>query len=238
MKTAIILGNGPSLQKLLDFGLENIPKHIDTIGLNSFYRYSEKIKWYPTYIGSFDVRVTPYHFYDMVKYVENSNVKKFVCCDWALEYAKADEEYYTHPKIHREKNQNGFNPEWYVDLNNMSCSGNAACKFLMKEGYTKIYLIGVDANYVDFIDGSKRDEGGGLIMDKTPEKNPNYFWDEYQVEGDEYNVPGKRGHILSWQETAHNVKKYKPNIEIINLSDISEVQFFKFSTIEKEFKIK
>jgi len=44
MKEAIVLGNGTSLNKLIDFGLNNIPKHIDTMALNSFYRYSEKVK--------------------------------------------------------------------------------------------------------------------------------------------------------------------------------------------------
>lgn len=229
MKEVILMGNGPSLNELIEFGLHNIPPHIDTMALNSFYRYSEEVGWYPTYLGSFDSRVTPYHADSIIEWLDNPVTKKYVTCTCWL-----PEKYHNHPKVDHRKDHRVFNPEWYTHNTGFACSGHTAIKFLMSQGYDKIYLIGVDANYKDYIQGAAQDSNGGLYMVDTPDQNPNYFWNKYQQKGDKYNVPGKGGHIRSWEEVSHNIQRFNPNIDVVNLSKISEVPFFRKSSIDKE----
>lgn len=226
----ILMGNGPSLKELIDFGLENIPDNIDTFGLNAAYRYFNKVNWFPTYIGSFDSRVTPYHSHNILKMVENTNTIKFITVDPFLPKDLHGNENIEHLKDHRK-----YNPEWYTINRGYACSGHTAAKWCFQNGYKKIYLIGVDANYVDFLPETKRNSGGGLVIDKEVKKNPNYFTDDYQQQGDIYNIPHKNGHKSSWNELKENMdKNCKDNIEIINLNPKSEVKCFKFSDLKKE----
>ena len=106
----------------------------------------------------------------------------------------------------------------------------------LKIGYKRIYLIGCDLNYIEQIKESNKKINNKnqefLQMEKTPEKNPNYWFDDYQQKGDIYNIPnGKEMHLPGWEA----IKKYTDfyNIEIFNCSDISEIPYFKFYDIKK-----
>jgi hypothetical protein len=85
---------------------------------------------------------------------------------------------------------------------------------------------------VEFIDGSKTD-GPGLKMDSTPDKNPNYWFDDYQQKGDEYNVPrGQDFHKPTW-----NIFSYRAvheGVDIVNCSPVTTLRCFRRSTLEKE----
>ena len=69
-----------------------------------------------------------------------------------------------------------FKFENFID---MGCSGANAAQAGILMGYKKIILIECDANYDDFIEGSKIIDGGFLTMEKTPDKNPNYWFIEH-----------------------------------------------------------
>ena len=91
-------------------------------------------------------------------------------------------------------------------------------------------LIGVDCNYVEFVKGSKKD-GAGLIIEKTPDINPNYWFDDYQQAGDKYNVPrGTDFHLPTWNMFAYRAAH--AGIEVINCSPVTTLRCFKKMKLE------
>ena len=105
-------------------------------------------------------------------------------------------------------------------------SGANACSVGVCLGYKKIILLGVDCNYVEFVEGSKKDGPGGLVMEKTPGTNPNYWFDDYQQKGDEYNIPdGLSFHMPTWNTFAYRAAH--ANIEVVNCSPITTLRSFK-----------
>jgi len=84
-KTALIIGNGPSAKKLLDFGFHNIPDHIDTFATSCAFKYCEEINWWPTYYVLSDRKITFLNQERLSKYISDPNnpVKKwFLSTDW------------------------------------------------------------------------------------------------------------------------------------------------------------
>lgn len=227
-KPLIIMGNGPSLNNLISLDLHKVSKKYDTIGLNSAYKYFSKINWFPTYYGSFDSKVTPCQSKNIIEYIRNSNGKtqKYLTIKQFLPKQFLNIYFIDARNSHRH-----FNPNWWYSNTGDSCSGHNALKFALQEGYKEIYLIGVDANYIDYIDGAGSN-GNGLIINKKPINNPNYFHNDYQEVGDVYNVPHAGCHINSWNEAFVNIEYNKHlNIKIYNSSKISKVKCFTFKEI-------
>ena len=225
-ETIIVMGNGPSL-KNVDFShLEGY----DTFGLNSAYRAYERMDWYPTYHGCFDYIVTENHKHSFKKFVENSpNVKRFFYLQQI-----SDDNRVKKVKLLPYGSSNKFNSKEsdFDEFNDNGNSGANACSISVCLGYKKIILLGVDCNYVEFVEGSKK-QGSSLIMEKTPEHNPNYWFDDYQQKGDEYNVPrGQDFHKPTWNSFAYRASH--AGIEIVNCSPISTLCCFRKSTLEKE----
>lgn len=222
-KTLIIMGNGPSLK---DVDFEIVKKH-DSFGLNAAYRKYDEINFYPTYFGCFDLVVTDSHKTQFQNLINNSTIKKFF---FIRKYFTGEKfqhcnlisgNFITHPI------SNNFNE--FFDNGN---SGVNACQVGIILGYTKIILLGVDQNYVEIVEGAKKKDGG-LIMEKTPDKNPNYWFDDYQREGDKYNVPQlNRYQKPAWESFA--IKAKNKGIDIVNCSPISTLQNFRKSKLEDE----
>ena len=120
-------------------------------------------------------------------------------------------------------------PADFAQFHDNGNSGANACSTAVALGYKKIVLLGVDCNYVEFVDGCVKD-GPGLKMEKTPDKNPNYWFDDYQQKGDMFNIP-KAGlyQMNSWKYLSLNCPK---DVKIVNCSSISKIPFFP----KKEFK--
>jgi hypothetical protein len=107
-----------------------------------------------------------------------------------------------------------------------SSGANAAqCGILM--GYKRIILVGCDCNYVERVEGSEEiKEGlkGELRMSKTPKENPNYWFNDYQREGDVYNLPkANTFQMNSWKYLYENTPD---DVTIINCSEGSRIPFF------------
>lgn len=243
-KRAMILGNGPSLNKLIEFGLENIPDDITTVGLNAAYRFYEKQGWYPDYFGSFDSKVTPFHSENIIKMLDDPKctTKKFLTIGDFLDKPTWHGGY--HPKVDARPNHKWFNPTWYLSFPNsrhtgMVSSGHNALKFLLQEGYDIVYLIGIDGYKTERLSETQNNPGGGLIMSKTPTDNPNYFLNDYQQGGDIYNPVNGGSHFVAWEEVKNNIHAAgkQNDIKIINLNIESQVKTFPFSSIENELKI-
>ena len=228
--TIVVMGNGPSL-KDVDFSLLD---GYDTFGLNSAYRAYSRMNWWPTYHGCFDYRVTENHKESFKEFSESKNpVKGFYYLQQVSDNPRVKK-----VNMLQYGTSNKFNNS-VEDLDSFNDNGNSganACSVSICLGYKKIILLGVDCNYVEFVDGCARD-GAGLVMEKTPDKNPNYWFDDYQQKGDQYNVPrGQDFHKPTWNMFAYRAAH--ANIEVVNCSPISTLRCFKKMTLENALKIK
>ena len=220
------MGNGPSV-KNVDF-IKLKSSKIDTFGLNAAYRIYKKLDWYPTYFGCFDYVVTDSHKENFQGLINNSPIHKFF---FIREYFTGDK--FTHCKL---QGGNFITNPISKDFNSFYDSGNSgvnACEVAIMMGYTKILLIGIDQNYTEVVEGATRGSGGGLIMESTPDLNPNYWFDDYQRKGDRYNYP----QLNTFQKPAwesFSKKAKNQGIEIVNCSPISTLECFPKSTLEQE----
>ena len=222
------MGNGPSL-KDVDF---DMLEGFDTFGLNSAYRAYPRLNWWPTYHGCFDYRVTDNHKDKFIDLINSGKIKKHF-------YIRnlSDKENFQHVNLLPFGSTNRMNNK-IEDFENFHDNGNSganASSVGVCLGYKKIILVGVDCNYVEFVDGSKKDGPGGLVMEKTPDKNPNYWFDDYQQKGDEYNVPaGLSFHMPTWNLFAYRAAH--ANIEVINCSPITTLRGFKRMPLKEALK--
>ena len=227
--TIVIMGNGPSL-KDVDFNMLN---GFDTFGLNAAYRAYERMDWWPKYHGCFDYIVTDSHKESYINLIEESPIEK---CFYIKDISENEESfqfinllpYGTTSKWNSKK-------EDFAQFHDNGNSGANACSVAACLGYKKIILLGVDCNYVEFVDGSAKD-GTALQMVRTPDTNPNYWFDDYQQKGDKYNVPdGLTFHMPTWNAFAYRAAH--ANVEVINCSPITALRCFKRTTLEEALGI-
>jgi len=227
-KTIVVMGNGPSL-KDVDF---DMLKGVDTFGLNSAYRAYERMNWWPTYHGCFDYRVTDNHKQNFIDLIETGRIIKHF---YIRDISQKNNFQYINLLPYGTTNKTNTSPKDFLNFHDNGNSGANACSIAMCMGYKKIVLLGVDCNYVEFVDGSKNDGAGKLIMEKTPDKNPNYWFDDYQQKGDEYNVPdGIKFHMPTWNMLAYRAAH--AGVEIINCSPITTLRCFKRQTLEESLR--
>lgn len=221
-KTLIVMGNGPSLKKI-SFDLL---KNYDTFGLNAAYRIYDKINFYPTYFGCFDYRLNESHkdnFSNLVLsdnsinrvfFIGNENGQKL--------YDNNVKNNYKFTKINLKNDK--FLSKSFLEFNDLGSSGANAAQSGILMGYKKIILVGCDCNYVEHLPNSVR-ANKGITLTKTPEHNPNYWFEGYQQAGDVYNIPQTDTFQMnSWKYLSQICP---PDVEIINCSEGSRIPFFK-----------
>tara|TARA_R110001583_G_scaffold26713_9_gene96090 strand:- start:954 stop:1646 length:693 start_codon:yes stop_codon:yes gene_type:complete len=222
--TIVIMGNGPSL-KDIDF---NMLDGFDTFGLNSAYRAYERLDWWPKYHGCFDYRVTKNHQDSFINLIENSPIEK---CFYILNISDSADFQYVNMRGYGTTNRWNQRVEDFNEFHDNGNSGANACSVASCLGYKKIVLVGVDCNYVEFVEGSSMD-GDALKMDKTPDSNPNYWFDDYQQKGDEYNVPrGLEFHLPTWNTFAYRAAH--AGIDVVNCSPVTTLRCFKRMSLEE-----
>jgi len=229
-RRAIIMGNGPSLRGF-DF---NRLKDFDVFGMNAAYRYWDKIKWYPQYFSCLDLVVGLSHAKEIKRLIENADeygIKQFLLLDnliKELDLKKNRDKVFNFDSI-----KNGSE----AMNTNAVTTGSHTTSWASYLGYQEIYLIGIDSNYVEIIEGAKHVKGAVLKMEKTPTINPNYFFDDYQQEGDVYHIPNptRPVHLQGWREIAGRLNGSATEIFNANLnSRVDAFDFCYFSDIEKE----
>ncbi len=218
-KVILIVGNGPSAAELVRYGFHNLPDQLDTFGMVGAYRYFEKIKWWPTYFGLADRKVVYHHRHELARLMEDETVttKKFY-----LSWKIAD------------------NPR--LELIEHSSTGSFCLKKALELGYKEIYLIGMEGKYVEEIAESRPltdeefarygfkelnltpAESKLRIITKTPSYNPNYFFPDYQREGDIYSLPQSHTHRKNWSDIAVEIQAQ--GARVYNLSAQSEIKEF------------
>lgn len=186
-KSCLVLGNGYSL-KNYPFNQYNV----DTIGISQAYRYWNHIKWWPTYYVCLDQNVNENFAKDikyLIKHSATNGIKKFLLTKRILDI---------YPKIKKYKNvlfienlnnshTRGFNGDSLIT------SGSYAARFAIYLGYTKVYLLGIDAHYRP-IDKKwiKEVSDSNQRLIKTINPEPDYFFIGYRQKGDYLHIPPKR----------------------------------------------
>lgn len=215
----VVMGNGPSL-KDVDFGLL---EGLDTFGLNSAYRAYERMGWWPTYHGCFDYVVTDSHEENFINLIDNSPIER---CFYIKDISKNTENFqFVNLLPYGSTNRWNSQAEDFMQFHDNGNSGANSCSAAACMGYKKIILLGVDCNYVEHVDGSTQ-KGTILEMEETPDSNPNYWFDDYQQKGDQYNIPdGLSFHMPTWNAFAYRAAH--AGIEVINCSPITNLRCFK-----------
>lgn len=202
MDIAVVLGNGPSLRGL-DFRAQL--KGYTTFGCNVAYRYWDKIQWYPDYYACLDLVVGLSHKSQIARLIKDSKeygIKKFL-----LRKNLIDELGTLCEKdcvVNFDELIKQDNPYWKATKH--ITTGSHITAWAATLGYHNILLLGIDAQYVEQLPEARSCGGYQLEMVKTPEYNPNYFFDDYQQQGDKYHIPNinleQPTHQVSWEELA------------------------------------
>ena len=248
-KKLFILGNGPSLKKIMDDPKKlDILRNNDTFGLNAAYRAYKKYNFYPTYFGCFDYIVNKSHKNNFEKIVlENNNIKEFFFIgdnknkqNLFSEEVKNNKRFTKLNFITRtpeEKKRYDILAYDFNHFTDMLTSGTNSVQVGILKGYKEIILLGCDCNYTEVINGAKViDNKGKIIIEKNINKNPNYWFDEYQQKGDEFNIPNTNGcQLPAWNRLYQTIKNLKLNINIININDHSKIKCFKTQSPDEFF---
>lgn len=216
------MGNGPSLKKI-SFDLL---KKYDTFGLNAAYRIYDKINFYPTYFGCFDYRLNESHKENFSKLILTDNsIKRFFFIGNEKGQLLYDNNVINNSKFTKINLKNEkFLSNSFLEFNDLGSSGANAAQSGILMGYKKIILVGCDCNYVEHLPNSIR-ANKGITLTKTPEHNPNYWFEGYQQAGDVYNVPQTDTFQMnSWKYLSQICPS---DVEIINCSEGSRIPFFK-----------
>ena len=235
-KTIFILGNGRSLQDVM-YNPEklDILKQYDTFGMNAAYRKYDELNFYPTYFACCDPKLIKTHLKEFKNLLHNSPIKKFFFLNHIQKdpdhpFKKEDIQHKKYQKIEFKvsKHIENYNFSTFENFYNIPSTGASAVKMAIIMGYKNIVLLGCDCNYTEFIKEAKitDKEIEELTIMKTPEKNENYWFDDYQQKGDIYTIPGgDTNHMKAWK-IIKQVSDYH-KVTVVNCSQISKIPFFK-----------
>ncbi|MDR2574391.1 MAG: FkbM family methyltransferase [Desulfovibrio sp.] len=235
-RPAAILGNGPSLR---DFDFKNQLNDYDTFGMNAAYRYWDSINWYPDYYSCLDTVVSISHKDAILRLILNAEqygIRKFLLTDNCIrELGEAGRR----PYVYNFDRLAGKNDSLLRACPERS-TGSHTCVWAAALGYADIALLGIDSNYTNIIQEAKQAEGRPHVLEiaTTPEYNPNYFFDGYQVKGDTYHVPNvnleKPTHIVTWNNIKKLIDFY--GAVVVNTNKKSNVRTFPFCSFANALK--
>jgi hypothetical protein len=164
------------------------------LGMNSAFKYWREIKKYPKFYACLDPVVVQSQAAGIRELLVSSSVEKYFLHDAILEIA---------PEVGKDSRvilHSAFlaRTDLAVPMSPASrykqTTGSMAARFAIEEGETNLLLIGIDCNYVEMIEEAKQGDGNELLVDRPVRRNPNYFFDGYQSEGDRYQFPNPPVH--------------------------------------------
>jgi hypothetical protein len=193
MSSVLVLGNGKSLES---FNFRDI--NTEWVGCCLAFRYWNKVDIHPTFYVCVD-GVVCYENKEVLEYVKKGKCKKYLL---SSSIKKVWKDYPTDGSVvFIEDFMNNAFSIFKFAVN--YCSGTASA-LLALDHYDRVHLAGFDCDYQEFIPECEKLEDGTLRIKTTPLENPNYFFNDYQREGDVYNVPnGKTIHMRSWKELSY-----------------------------------
>ncbi|WP_404710968.1 hypothetical protein [Sphingomonas sp. MMS24-J13] len=233
----IVVGNGPSLR---DVDPERFAG-IDTIGMNAAYRAWERHDWWPTYYACADHRLALSHIDFFRDAAASRRFRRMLLPATVLHDA---------PELAHDPDVefiDQYLPYWYEQLGapaglarrqspffestrpSLVTTGAVSIRWGASLGYARIGLIGIDCRYVALPAWqTESDTDLSLRMAETPEDNPNYFFADYQREGDLFNVPqpGEHGsnlHLAAIATVRDDFRIQHMPVTLTNLSEGSEL---------------
>ncbi|MGB3533573.1 MAG: tetratricopeptide repeat protein [Microcoleaceae cyanobacterium] len=236
----ILLGNGPSLAEVDLHSLSNF----DTFGMNAAYRAYDRINFWPKYLGCFDALVCGHHSNNFKKLIRDSPIEQF----FFINFNDKGDAIFVEPDIlsspkfqkirfqHRtpeEKTRTDILSVSFEQFIDMRTSGPNVIQVGLLLGYRKFIMLGVDQNYKEVVDGAKKDKHfHKLVMEKTPNRNPNYWFDDYQQKGDKFNRPNlTQSQMPSWNNLSQTLECLEIKAEIYNCSPITQLECFKKASL-------
>ena len=239
----ILLGNGPSLANV-DF--TTLESHF-TFGLNAAYRGYERINFWPKFFGCFDALVCCHHSSKYKELVKESKISKFFFIDiddkgdkifsqQELNNRERFEDIRFQYRTPDEKQRSDILSISFRKFIDMRTSGANTIQSALLMGFRKIILLGVDQNYVEVVDGAAKDGGKyhKLIMEKTPDSNPNYWFSDYQQKGDKFNRPNLTiSQIPAWHNLSVTLEDLKIPCMIYNCSPITQLKAFEKKPLDE-----
>lgn len=233
MKKLLVICNGPSTKNLNWDWLNKNKDKLDTFCVNSSYRKFNEFNFNPTYFGCFDYVVGKHHEKEFQKLVEDdtNNIKNF----YFLNNLELKDRYNRLKIVTIKEQKKTYISKDINKFNNWLNSGVNCLQIGCMLGYKEIFIIGVDGYKLKVVNGANAYENK-LIINKTPDKNPNYFCDDYQKKGDIYNHIGQDIYQKPGWELAGEITK-KNNIKVVNLSNKEYVKCFDFMNIDDFYKL-
>jgi hypothetical protein len=230
-KSLVILGNGPSLKEVMETPeLRALVRAYDSFGLNAAYRAYERFDFFPTYFGSFDYRVCDSHAASFAELVKN---------DWPIKrffFAKQSvfpDEVKAHPKFQRINfmaaprgvSQQKTLSKSFEHFEDCGSSGTNAVQAGYLMGYRHFILLGVDCNYVEMLEGVKDLDGIRYEVVGEIKSNPNYWFDDYQRQGDQFHKPNEKDiQLVSWAKLDALIRAEQGHIS--NCSMVSKLPMY------------
>lgn len=238
----VLLGNGPSLG---DVDLRSLTKY-DTFGLNAAYRAYPRVDFWPKYFGCFDALVCSHHASEFKRLIKDSPIEKFFFINFDDQGAQIfpEPEIRANPRFQNidfryrgpgDRDRLDILSGSFTPFTDMRTSGSNSIQAGLLMGYRKFVLLGVDQNYVEVVDGAARDNNfHKLVMKETPKENPNYWFADYQVQGDKFNRPNLQGtQIPAWNNLSLTLENLGLQVEIYNCSPITQLNCFRKATLEQ-----
>jgi len=226
VSTLLVVCNGPSLAEV-DFSWF---RNVDAIGMNGAYRKYPQIGWYPKFFCCFDYKVTDNHAAAWKSMIEDPHIPI--------------ERFFLTKRISGSSkltvlSLNGGTGSFSDRFETFGCGGNTgvnACQVGVCLGYKRILIVGADCNYKDDIEGSAHVPGTTtMFIKEQPKKNPNYFWDDYQLAGDVYNIPrAQEFHVPAWKSFRRFADSKGVDVAMCTSSTLT---CFRKSTLPEELEI-
>lgn len=231
-KEILIIGNGPSTKDLSDFGFDNLPPHIDTFGMGAAYRFYETINWWPTYYAWCDVKVVHSHQKALKALIENPAIdtERFffslpISDNPRLETIQHSS---TGDFCFRKAVELGYQKIYLIGMEGHYVEELTESRRLTEAEYES---LGFDKVFPEFqkaipdhVDSVALFLDTLRIIENTPDKNPNYFFEGYQRAGDVFSKPRAQTHRNSWSKSADLIKD--TSVQVVNLSETSQIESF------------
>jgi hypothetical protein len=233
--TLVILGNGPSLR---GFDFERL-SGVATLGMNAAYRHWDRIDWRPTHYACLDDALIETHKSEILRLIAEDRISSFFLSGRMLELEPG---LANHPKV---RFLDEFVPHWlkrrgqnhgltFIDSDAFRTGQDAfvttgaySVRYAAWLGYDQIVLLGIDLTYHGLPESEAVDDLR-LVMTETPKHNPNYFFDDYQRQGDAFQVPNPESHdqelhIAAFEAVRDDFLREQVPVSLINANRLSRL---------------